>query len=372
MKKEDFKIVKVLGSGGYSVTYEVICTKGKFKNRKYAMKRYFLNDEQSICRALIERQLGARLVSRDSSSPFVATLFWAFGGWKTPCCVYTLGSDYTLGDLAKSVGLLKEEDARFYVAEIMCGLEYIHEKGIVHRDIKLENVLLSESGHAIIADFDSAYDLEVDHERKKSSVYAGTLEYMAPEIANRVEVTKKADVWSLGALMAHLVSPKFRSDKVCRDMRIQKAMDGAYEILNASSLSKELMKFFNICLKHDYNERPEVVELKALEFFTSIDWTELSACRMEPPFKISELKFSHISKFAVNPTDERVLSTAFQQNKPILNDPINIFNASKCDFKPTNVINLMKCGFTMERRQSLFKNFDFTNPVCQEKANVKE
>ncbi|KAM3183056.1 hypothetical protein ACTXT7_011105 [Hymenolepis weldensis] len=337
MNKEDFKIVKVLGTGSYSVTYEVICNKGKFKDRKYAMKRYFLNDEQSICRALIERHFGARLVSRNSSSPFVATLFWAFGSWKTPCCVYTLGSDYNLNDLAKSIGLLKEEDARFYIAEVMCGLEYIHEKGIVHRDIKLENILLSESGHAIIADFDSAYDLEVGYERKKSAAYAGTLEYMAPEIANRVEVTKKADVWSLGALMAHLVSPKFRSDKVSRDTRVQKAKDGAYEISNAASLSNELMIFLNNCLKHDYNERPEVVELKALKFFTPIDWTELSACRMEPPFKLSELKFSHINTFTVNPKDEKVLSTAFQQNKPILDGPNTTFNASKLEFKPTNV-----------------------------------
>ncbi|VUZ48206.1 unnamed protein product [Hymenolepis diminuta] len=351
MKKEDFKIVKVLGSGCYSVTYEVICTKGKFKNRKYAMKRYFLNDEQSICRALIERQFGARLVSRNSSSPFVATLFWAFGGWKTPCCVYTLGSDYTLRDLVKSVGLLKEEDARFYIAEIICGLEYIHEKGVVHRDIKLENVLLSESGHAIIADFDSAYDLEVDHRRKKSSVYAGTLEYMAPEIANRVEVTKKADVWSLGALMAHLVTPRFRSDRVSRDVRIQKAMDGTYEILNAASLSNELMKFFDICLKHDYNERPEVVELKALEFFTSIDWTELGACRMEPPFKISELKFSCISKLAGS---SRKL------------------DASKLQFIPKNLENLKKYGYTNEKLQHLFRKFNFVNPLYFGPSTVKE
>lgn len=106
-----------------------------------------------------------------------------------------MGSKFDLHDLRGSRGLLKDGIARFCIAEVMCGLEYIHRMGIVHRDIKLENILLSDGGHVIIIDFDMAYNPQGNSiQGILSIITAGTLEYMAPEIANNIVVTTKADV----------------------------------------------------------------------------------------------------------------------------------------------------------------------------------
>ncbi|VUZ48203.1 unnamed protein product [Hymenolepis diminuta] len=152
----------------------------------------------------------------------------------------------------------------------------------------------------------------------KSVIFAGTLDYMAPEIANRVVVTKKADIWSLGALVAHLVSPKFRKNAENIREKLDQAIRGTYEISNAASLSAELMELINACLKYDYDARPDVENLKTFAFFNSTDWLKVAACQMEPPFKTNQLTFSHIKNFSVDPSHINVLMTAFQPNKPIL------------------------------------------------------
>lgn len=338
---EDFEVVKVLGSGNFSTTYEAICTINKFRGEKYALKRYFLSDCCSIEGTLHERNILVRLASGISHSPFVASLFWAFGSWMTPCCVCTLGSGYNLGDVVKLFGHLKEEDARFYIAEVMCGLQYIHEKGIVHRDIKLENILLSETGHVIITDFDLSYDCHGNNTGALAAPFAGTPEYMAPEIANNLVVTKKADVWSLGALTIHLVSPNFHLTKPSELEQIEMAKEGTYEISNAAFLSIELVDFIKTCLRPIHTERPEVLRLRTLPFFSSINWKTVSTCRMEPPFRISQIILSRI-----NTPEEK---------GPILRAPPH-------PALPTNVEKLKENGFTEERIQLLFRDFSFVHP----------
>ncbi|VDO02521.1 unnamed protein product [Rodentolepis nana] len=270
MDMNDFTINRVIGFGTFTITYEVVCNRSEQKDTKYALKRYFLSGAEVVRRALRERNALA-----PQSSPFIQTLFWAVGSWKTPSIVTTIGSKFNLNDLRRAKGLLKDDIARFYIAEIMCGLEYIHQMGVVHRDVKPENILLSEGGHVIIIDFDMAYELQPDPLQKIPSVIgAGTIEFMAPEIANSAVVTTKADVWSLGCLSAYQVSRRFRP-MICD--KIKAAMEGVVEISDFDSLSTEIKDFLNACLKVNHTERPEVGCLKSMAFFNSIDWTQAAA-----------------------------------------------------------------------------------------------
>ncbi|VUZ44555.1 unnamed protein product [Hymenolepis diminuta] len=343
MNLEDFTVVKVLGSGHFSTIYETICTKSRFKGEKYALKRYFLTDRLSIEEILHERNILVRLASGNSNSPFVTSLFWAFGGWMNPCYVCTLGSEYDLSHVVEAFGHLKEEDARFYIAEIMCGLEYIHEKDIVHRDIKLENVLLSETGHVIITDFDLSYDCHGNNPGGLAAPFAGTQGYMAPEIANNTVVTNKADIWSLGALVVHLVLPNFHLTNAGELEHFQMAKEGTQETSNAAFLSTELMDFIKTCLRPIYTERPEVLKLKALSFFNSINWKVVSDCQMEPPFRMSQIRSSRINMA--------------KGKGPIL-------TSSPTPPLPTDVEDLRDCGFSEEKIQQLFRDFSFVNPLC--------
>jgi RAC serine/threonine-protein kinase len=89
-----------------------------------------------------------------------------------------------------------EEIVRFYCAEIILGMKYLHEKGILYGDLKPENILLTSEGHICMTKFDISKD-EFDNR----TTFDGTPEYLAPEILEGMGYDKAADWWSFGILM---------------------------------------------------------------------------------------------------------------------------------------------------------------------------
>ena len=87
-------------------------------------------------------------------------------------------------------------------------MEYLHEQGVIHRDVKLENILLDES-YKIIKIIDFGFSIRFNGE-KKLNVFCGTPSYMAPEICKKSEYYgKPADIWSLGIVLYVLLFSRF-------------------------------------------------------------------------------------------------------------------------------------------------------------------
>lgn len=102
--------------------------------------------------------------------------------------------------------------ALFYAAEMILGIQYMHSKGIVFRDIKPENVLITEDGHIKLADFGFAKRL-LNH--SKTFTFCGTPEYMAPEILFKSGYDYSVDWWSLGVVIFEMLtgySPFYDTD----------------------------------------------------------------------------------------------------------------------------------------------------------------
>lgn len=109
---------------------------------------------------------------------------------------------------------MSEDCIRFYAAEILFGLEDLHNQKVIYRDLKPENILLSETGHIKLNDFGLSKVLRDDYERAETC--CGTPDYVAPEILQGRSYTYTCDFYSLGCLIYEMFfgeSPFHNSNK---------------------------------------------------------------------------------------------------------------------------------------------------------------
>ena len=104
----------------------------------------------------------------------------------------------------KSHVFMSEEDTKFYIAEIVLGVEKLHSMNIIYRDLKPENVLLDQEGHIKLIDFGFAKRLG-DVKKDRAYTNCGTPGYCAPEVMMDSGHTYKADLWSIGILICEMI-----------------------------------------------------------------------------------------------------------------------------------------------------------------------
>lgn len=112
--------------------------------------------------------------------------------------IQSLCTNHSLKDLQQSRGKFSIQECRYFISQTLAGVQYIHEKGIIHRDLKLSNVLIDEHMQMRIGDFGLA--IHVDDPRLQSKSLCGTTNYLAPEVINRNGFTFRTDVWAVGVI----------------------------------------------------------------------------------------------------------------------------------------------------------------------------
>jgi serum/glucocorticoid-regulated kinase 2 len=202
---QQFEIKRAVGCGGFS---RVFLVRSRKDGRFYAMK---LIGKELVVRERKQRLvMGERNVMVQLSHPFLAKLHCCF---ESPRHVVFLLEYYPAGELfalIKRCRKMNESFSRFYIVEILLGLEELHANGIAYRDIKPENILLDREGHVCIADFGM---VKFGMAEGKAFSFCGSPEYMPPEIIAKRGHTLTADFYSLGALLYELVTglPPFYS-----------------------------------------------------------------------------------------------------------------------------------------------------------------
>lgn len=214
-----YRIIRLLGEGGMGAVYEV---EHEQLGVRYALKSFTLeNGHVDVLKNkfLAEGKILARLHDPHLVRVFDLSFDETTG---TPYFVMDLvlsedGRPHTLLDVKTEE--LDEDCILGWFAELASAIDYIHEQGIVHRDIKLGNVLLSSSGHVVLSDFGIS---RIFSERLRSDVKAvntiasdattadhlvmGTRGYMAPEVAWGGEATPASDSYSLGVMFVYLLT----------------------------------------------------------------------------------------------------------------------------------------------------------------------
>lgn len=146
-----FEKIKLLGKGDVGKVYLV---REKKTGSLFAMK--VLSKKEMIKRNKIKRALAEQEILTMSNHPFIVTLFHSFQSSDYLFFVldYCMGGEFFRALQTRPGKCLQEDHAKFYAAEVIAALEYLHLNGYIYRDLKPENILLHQSGHIMLSDFD--------------------------------------------------------------------------------------------------------------------------------------------------------------------------------------------------------------------------
>lgn len=284
-----FMDFRVLGKGGFGEVHacQMKATGQLYANKKLDKKR--LKKRKGYEGAIVEKRILARVHSR-----FIVTLAYAFQTKSELCLVMTImnGGDlrYHVYNVDEDNPGFSEDRACFYTAQIIQGMEHLHQKRIIYRDLKPENVLLDNEGNVRISDLGLAVEMKEGQTKIKG--YAGTPGFMAPELLESKEYDYSVDYWTLGITLYEFIAAKgpFRSrgekvdNKEVKKRTLEdpvvypdgKFSDNAKAICDAL-LQKDVDK--RIGFKNDSCD-----EIRKYPFFAGIHWQRLNEGLLTPPF----------------------------------------------------------------------------------------
>jgi serine/threonine protein kinase len=313
---EDFRLIRVLGRGSFGKVYLV---QKKDNKKYYALKT--LKKEEILSRNQIDNALTEKNVLQSAFHPFVVRLRFSFQNESTLYLVMDYLSGGELFTHLKKKGRFDEESSRFYAAEVVLALEYLHDKlDIIYRDLKPENILLDNTGHLKITDFG------LSKATKKTFSFCGTPEYLAPEILLGSGHNKSVDWWSLGCLIYEMLAgyPPFSSKnrkQLYNDILKQQPImpshfsNGAREIL-----SKLMIRDPNLRLGSKGAQ-----EIKEHPFFEGVKWDDVLNRKCgRPPILPIVTKPEDVRNFDRQYVNEPVIETPVT-NPGVLQDQRNEF-----------------------------------------------
>lgn len=176
--------------------------------------------------------------------------------------VLELCKQRSMMELHRRRKVVTDYECRFYIYQVLEGVRYLHEKRIIHRDLKLGNIFLNDKLNVKIGDFGLATRIEYEGERKKT--LCGTPNYIAPEILNKKGHSFEVDIWSIGCVMFTLLvgQPPFET-KTLKDT-YSKIKKCDYRL--PQSLRKNAAEMIVAMLQSDPERRPSVQECLDYDF----------------------------------------------------------------------------------------------------------
>lgn len=179
----------------------------------------------------------------------------------------------TLFSLLSKRYVLKELEIKHYGFQLLLALEYLHSRNIIHRDLKLNNIFLSENMEVRLGDFGLAEDTKKVYE-KNNYYICGTIKFLAPEILNneKPEYSEKSDIWAFGVILYTLLCHKTPFEEKNDDndkITIKNIIDLNYKFPKNICMSSDIKNLIKSILVKNPEKRPTIKEIKSSSFFNN-------------------------------------------------------------------------------------------------------
>ena len=282
LSKSLFEFLYVIGRGGFGKVWKV--------NLKRTQKCYALK-EMSKLKIILRRSeksiQSERELLSDLYHPFLVNMICAFQDYEN---LYLVMDLFKGGDLRYHIFINKkftESQSKFFCANVILGLEYIHNHNIIHRDIKPENLVLDSHGYLAITDFGVAKK----NAKNNSSETSGTPGYMAPEVLCSLNHSFYVDFYAVG-VMAYEFMNGYRPYLGRNRKEIKEAVLSKQILVNKKNLQEcgwsiEAGDFINRMIQRKVVKRlgyNGINEIKNHYWFKNIDWKKLLMKKINSPF----------------------------------------------------------------------------------------
>ena len=298
-----FEIIELLHSGNFGKIYKVYYKKDKkyylmkIYNKEYLIRINKLKDIISLYNNIL----------REIKFTFICNLYYSFQNEENLFIIIDFCSGENL-DYYLKLNLFEENEAKFFIAELIFTIEYLHNLNIIYNDLKIENILIDENNHIKLSeiglikeinnndDNNNNSDIKNKKNKNKENINEDKKEenkneihYLSSKILfNYQSIDKKSNIYNIGSILYELIigiSP-FYVTEINND-------NIEHKLILPDFLSPELKDLLIKLLEEDVNKRIGVKnfnEIKEHPFFNNIDWDSINNKNIEPPLNLIKIK----------------------------------------------------------------------------------
>ena len=240
----EYQVVEHLGAGGMGEVYRAVHAR---LGRTVALKvlKHMDSDPAALNRFMNEARIQAAL-----SHPNIAVLYEFCEAGGSPCIIMEFVDGETLSERIRANGGFTTAEALRIFSRIVSAVGYIHERGIIHRDIKPNNVKVDSRGEVKLLDFGIS-KASFSENLTRQGTFIGTEQYLSPEQLQGKPATVQSDIWALGALLYEMATGRAAFEATSWGELYKKIIAVSYESPSelVPSIPERLEAIISRCLK---------------------------------------------------------------------------------------------------------------------------